>query len=104
MLLKKSGLTYEEVRERYEHFRARCVKSRAILLKKKKCTLKKTTHTKTNKKGKKENGCTEPLYGEKSKCVLHIIPQTEKCETFQIDNKCVKKNIMTILQENIEQN
>ena len=28
MLNKKSGLTYEAVRERYEHFRARCVKNK----------------------------------------------------------------------------
>jgi len=39
----------------------------------------------------KENGCTEPLYGEKSKCVLHILPQSTKCETFQIDEKCIKR-------------
>jgi hypothetical protein len=41
----------------------------------------------------KENGCTSPLYGEKSKCVLHIVPQAHKCETLQIDNKCIKKKL-----------
>jgi hypothetical protein len=44
-------------------------------------------------KSVKENGCTEPIYGEKSKCVLHIVPQSTKCETFQVDDKCIKKKI-----------
>jgi len=90
MLGKKSGLTFEEVRERYEHFRARCVKSM------KKCKLK------TMKSKKLESGCTEPLYGEKSKCVLQIVPQTEKCETLQIDKKCIKKNMAAIIKEQEE--
>lgn len=95
MLLKKSGLTFEDVRERYEHFRARCTKSKSVFM---------HTRKKNPRKPKKESGCIVPLYGEKSKCVLHIVPQTEKCETFQIDNKCVKKNMTSILQEHIEEN
>lgn len=71
MLGKKSGLTYNDVRERFEHFRARCGP-------------KPTTP-------KVENGCTEPIYGEKSKCVLKIVPQTTPCETFQMDEKCKKR-------------
>jgi hypothetical protein len=38
-----------------------------------------------------EKGCTEPIYGEKSKCVLKIIPQKTKCETFQMDKTCIKR-------------
>jgi len=79
MLNKKSGLSYEEVRERYEHFRSRCTKS------------KREIRSRILKMKNKENGCTEPLYGEKAKCVLHIVPQTKKCETFQIHNKTVKR-------------
>jgi hypothetical protein len=75
MLHKKSGLSYSEVRERYEHFRSRC------------------TLPPLQEEKKKEDGCTEPLYGKKSKCVLHIMPQEEKCETFQMDKACVKKRI-----------
>jgi hypothetical protein len=95
MLCKKSGLTFDDVRERYEHFRSRCVNS----IKGKCKTIKKSTKTK-----KAESGCTEPLYGEKSKCVLQIVPQTDKCETLQIDNKCIKKNMKEIIkgqQENL---
>ena len=81
MLGKKSGLSYDDVRERYEHSRARC--AQPVL-----CKAAKT------RKNKKEDGCTEPMYkGEKSKCILHIVPQKEKCKTFQIDDKCIKKRI-----------
>ena len=76
MLQKKSGLTYEQVRERYEHFRSRCGKNK---------TMKRKT--------KKEKGCTEPLTGEKSKCVLNIVPKSTKCETFNMDKKCEKVRI-----------
>jgi hypothetical protein len=81
MLNKKSGLSYEEVRERYEHFRSRCVKT----LKKRKNKTKKVRFS------TKETGCTEPLYGEKSKCVLHIVPQSVNCDSMQIDEKCIKR-------------
>lgn len=75
MLDKKSGLTYENVKERYEHFRARC----AELLPKP-----------NNNKKEKEKGCTEPLVGEKAKCILKIVPEKQKCNTFTMDKKCVK--------------
>ena len=78
MLGKKSGLSYCDIRERYEHFRARCTKEPSILL--------KVGHL-----NKKEKGCTEPLYGKKSKCIIKIVPQEEKVDTFQIDEKCLKK-------------
>jgi hypothetical protein len=87
MLGKKSGLTFEIVRERYEHFRARCAKSYKNLKLKLNKTAKKNVST------IKEKGCTVPLYGEKSKCVLKIVPHDTKCETLQIDDKCVKKQI-----------
>lgn len=80
MLGKKSGLSYSDVRERYEHFRARCTKDKPKIFK-----FKKTR--------KREKGCTESLYGKKSKCVIKIVPQETKCETIQIDNKCIKKRI-----------
>lgn len=75
MLKKTSGLTYEVVRERYEHFRSRC-------------TIENNPHV--------EKGCVKPLYGEKSKCVLKIVPQQEKCESFEIDDKCVKRDLSTV--------
>lgn len=79
MLGKKSGLAYCDIRERYEHFRSRCTEEQPKIFK----------FRKTQKK--REKGCTEPLYGKKSKCVIKIVPQEEKCKTFQMDKKCVKR-------------
>jgi hypothetical protein len=90
MLGKKSGLTYCDARERYEHFRARChEKNKTKTLK----HLRKTQKTRKKKKSKKESGCTEPLYGQKAKCVIHIVPNDKKCSTFNIDKKCIKKKL-----------
>ena len=83
MLNKKSGLSYADVRERYEHFRSRCAKSSEELRK------EQEEQKELLKKG--EKGCTEPLYGEKSKCILKIVPQNSNDKTFSIDDKCVKK-------------
>ena len=81
MLGKKSGLTYCQIRERYEHFRARCTIDKPKIF--------KVVKNKTRKK--KENGCTEPLYGKKSKCVLKIVPQSQKTVSFYMDSKVLKK-------------
>ena len=35
--------------------------------------------------------CTEPLYGEKSKCIIKIVPKKNRSKTFQMDSKCIKK-------------
>jgi hypothetical protein len=80
MLNKKSHLTYCQVRERYEHFRSRCTDEKPKIF-----TFKES---KTRKQ--KEKGCTEPLYGKKSKCVINIVPQEDKSATFQMDKKCIK--------------
>lgn len=83
MLKKKSNLSYCDVRERYEHFRSRCTEEKPTIFK-----FKKTNNTRKQKQ--KEKGCTEPLYGKKSKCVINIVPQEDKGATFQMDKKCIK--------------
>jgi len=77
---KKSGLSYCDVRERYEHFRSRCTKN-------------DPPPKLFNFSKKKEKGCTEPLYGHKAKCILRIVPQTSDVPSLQVDNKCVKYKI-----------
>lgn len=78
MLNKQSALTYEDVRERYEHFRARC-----------KSPTTQKSKIKTMKQTKNEKGCVEPIVGiKKSKCVLTIVPQTNHCKTMKIDPTC----------------
>lgn len=72
MLGKNSNLTYDEVRDRYEHFRSRCAKDLPKPIK----TIKKTI--------KKEKGCVHPLYGnKKKKCILKIVPKTSKAKSFE---------------------
>jgi hypothetical protein len=75
MLDKKSGLSYEDVRDRYEHFRSRCL----------------TNPKKIKKKLNVESGCTEPLYGIKSKCILNIVPRDDRLTSFKMDPKCILK-------------
>lgn len=89
MLHKKPNLTYNDVRERYEHFRARCTLTDKEVIE----LLRKRNHKRKQSTRKKEKGCTTPLYGKKSKCIIKIVPQETKCETFQIDKKCIKKSI-----------
>ncbi len=74
---KSSGLSYDDVRNIYEHFRSRCLTDPKLLKEKVK-----------EKKSTKEKGCTEPLYGVKSKCVLNIVPKDTKVKTFTMDPKC----------------
>jgi len=112
MLGKNSGLTYEAVKERYEHFRARCsikASSSELLPKMKNYTLKKVSGSKgsgtsgsvvSGTSGSVEKGCTEPLVGEKAKCILKIVPEKTKCKTFSVDTKCVKHRIKNKSRKN----
>jgi len=63
MLGKETPMTYKEVRNVYEHFRAKC---------------EKTSKEEISITGKpvKEKGCVDPAYNIKSKCILSIVPQT----------------------------
>ena len=76
MLGKKSGLTYCDIRERYEHFRSRC-----------------TNEKEREKEKKKEKGCVEPMYGKKAKGVIKIIPKDVKCKSITIHSSCLKKTV-----------
>lgn len=67
MLGKTSNLTYCDVRERYEHFRARCNQQKKVV----------------------EKGCTEPIVGKKSKTVIQVIPNDIPCDTIQIAPECL---------------
>lgn len=79
MLGKDTPVTFEEARDIYEHFRARCMPE--------KTNTGGNSNTKTKKllsKKPKENGCVIPYYGKKFRCVLHVVPQTKhKCKTFK---------------------
>ena len=83
MLGKKSGLSYQQVRNRYENFRARCTESEF------KNKLIKSNHVRTIKK-KREKGCTVPLYGKKAKSIIKIVPQDQSSKSIIIDKKCLR--------------
>jgi hypothetical protein len=83
MLNKKSQLSYCDVRERYEHFRSRCTEEKPRIF-----TFKRSKNKTI--KNNKEKGCTEPLYGKKSKCIINIVPVENKTATFNMDKKCIK--------------
>ena len=89
LLGKNSGLTYCDVRERYEHFRSRCTQDAPKVFNFRE--FYKNTGTRTRAKRQKEKGCTEPLYGKKAKCVISIVPQDVKVPTFSVDDQCIKK-------------
>lgn len=73
---KESGLSYQDIRDRYEGFRARCI-----------------SENKTEITDKKETGCTVPLYGKKSKTSLLIVPREEKYIDFAIHPECKLKKL-----------
>ena len=132
MLGKQSGLTYCDVRERYEHFRSRCTaddnnahtENATIMnadtnIKQSLDHSKRENNTNTgnssnssnssktkdnyklfnfgifrnSRRNEKEKGCTEPLHGTKSKCIIKIVPQDEDQPTFTVDDKCIKTKI-----------
>ena len=60
--------SYSKVRDRYEHFRARCDRKQP---------------KKSSRKRRKENGCTDPLKGNKLKCVINVVPKTSRRRSFK---------------------
>ena len=90
MLEKKSSISFKEVRNRYENFRSRCSSKKNNnnnniqfkCKKSKKCS-------KMCKCLKKEKGCTNPINGIKSKCLIRIVPLKSKKKTFNMDPKCL---------------
>ena len=79
MLDKKSNLTYDMVRDRYEHFRSRCLLDNEM---------GKDTSKELGKETGKELGCTKSLYGIKGKCVINIVPKSIKSNSFVMDPQC----------------
>jgi hypothetical protein len=70
MLGKKKYKTYNEVRDRYEMFRAKCVNSTPVGY-------------------RYETGCTKPVNNIKSQSVINIVPLEQNRETFIIDRRCI---------------
>lgn len=90
MLKKKSNLTYTDVKNRYENFRAKCAsETTSPRTLKNKSGSSRGSRVRTLKVSvKSELGCVTPLNGKKSKCILNIVPQTEHVASFQVDKRC----------------
>ena len=65
--------TFDETRNLYENFRARCVPR--------------------DGKSAKEDGCIESLYGVRSKVQLNIVPKNTRGKTFKVNDKCKVKRV-----------
>ena len=87
MLGNDTSISYCEIRDRYEHFRSRCLTKKT-----QRGGKKKRKHSKLKRKqsgGKvKEKGCTKSLYGIKSMSVINIIPRRKGIKTLKISPKC----------------
>lgn len=66
MLGKHSGLTYNDVRGTYEHFRAKCTSNSNVL------DQKTAGNVSSGKGPSAETGCIVPFNGRKQKCILQI--------------------------------
>ena len=86
MLNKPCNLSFIEIQERYENYRARCSLKKEDEFKDKK-------NQKCIKSVKKEKGCIVPLYGIKSKCIIEIVPKKSKKKSFKIDDRCLVKRV-----------
>jgi hypothetical protein len=73
-MLNKSSPPFEEIRSKYESFRARCLTAREA----------GQLHAE-----EKELGCLRPTHdGEKGKCHISIVPHSSSEPSFKIDDKC----------------
>ena len=70
MLHKPTEQSFEEVRDMFEMFRAKCGKPTKGI----------------------EKGCVLPMNHIKTRCVLSIVPQSVNGQSLQIDNRCYPSN------------
>ena len=77
MLKKDTPYSFESTRTRFENFRARCREP--------------SSKKRDTRRAEKEDGCTDPVNGRRSKCMLTIKPLEEctSCETMKIDDRCL---------------
>jgi FAD-linked sulfhydryl oxidase len=83
MLGKQTELSYDTLRHTFENFRARCGPSPAAP-KYRGGGGKARSHTR-----KRESGCTQPVTGVRSKCILKIVPKHCAAQTLAIDKRCL---------------
>jgi hypothetical protein len=78
MLGKTSGLSFAQVRDRYENFRARCYLGDTAVAAPAAAAVEKQVTAKS------EVGCVNPVHGTKTKCVMKIVPLETKCPSMEV--------------------
>ena len=84
MLGKPEHSSYDKVRDQYENFRSRCLQDPTSCPPAAALTEQEVAEVSTAT----EKGCTEPLYGQKSKCLIRIVPKESRHRTFAMDSAC----------------
>jgi hypothetical protein len=82
MLGKTSGLSYEDVAQRYENFRARCIEAP------KPETMPICKYRQGESASAMEAGCVVPITGIRSKCIVSIVPKEVEYPSFIMDDAC----------------
>ncbi len=72
---KRKCETFSEVRDRYEHFRARCQKPGQMIRKESR---------KTSRKRRVEKGCVQPQHGKMFRCVIDVVPDKSARKSFKL--------------------
>lgn len=80
--------SYCDVRDQYEVFRARCGKPPTPPSNAKRLIRQTRRGKGNNKRANDEKGCTEPLKGIKTKCLIRIVPKTTRACTFRVHPAC----------------
>ena len=110
MLGKPNRVSYDEMRQTYEHFRARCgtVRDPGRRAACKEAAAANAASTmrgggRRHKKGTRRRpggrvahgGCTQPLSGVKSRCVLRIVPAQcgARDSSLSIDERCYRRRV-----------
>lgn len=83
MLGKPEARSYDRVRDKYENFRSRCLENPHSAECAQAAAAPAAAET-----APREKGCTEPLYGKKSKCLIRIVPKESPHRTFAMDAQC----------------
>ena len=88
MLGKTTDVSYDKMRRTYEHFRARCGMSSSVADGMAGGGTYRRGHRGRSGRAS-HSGCTEPVSGIKSKCLLRIVPVRSRSKTMKIDKRCL---------------
>ena len=101
MLGKSTPLSYTEMRHTFENFRARCGLDVSHHSTSNRCRYRRKRgggggklHPNNTTTHRIEDGCTVPVTGIKSRCVLRIVPECTRTKTLKVDKRCLCRRII----------